>query len=133
MAGGGQLHATIFATGTAALGETTETDEKIYFISETPLKFFVKKEVDLKKDTKLIDVTSDLKSTTIMLEDSATFGGTSKIKLNFDSKTFSLKQWEVTDPQGYQTLITLHNIDLKSIPDPALFQIPNNNSFPSQN
>jgi outer membrane lipoprotein-sorting protein len=107
--------------------------QEIYFIGETPLKFFVKKEIELKKDTKILDVNSDNKSTTITVEDSATFGGTSKIKLNFDSKTFSLKQWEVTDPQGYQTLITLHNIDLKSIPDRALFQIPSDNGFPSQN
>jgi hypothetical protein len=29
----------------------------------------------------------------------------------------------VTDPQGYDTLVSLYNIDLKEKPDPSLFQI----------
>ena len=32
---------------------------------------------------------------TVTIEDRATFGGTSKIKLMFDPKTFELKQWQV--------------------------------------
>ena len=124
----------IVADGTTvAIRDRKLKTQQLYFISQTPLKFLLKQELDLKRDVKVLDVTSDPRSTTIAIEDSTTFGGTSKIKLNFDSKTFSLKQWEVTDPQGYQTLVTLHNIDLKSMPDPNLFRIPSDSVWPSPN
>jgi len=107
--------------------------QELYFINDTPLKFLLKTGVNLQRDVKIVSVSSDDKATTINVEDTATFGGTSKIKLKFDNKNFSLKQWEVTDPQGYQTLITLHNIDLNSTVDVNLFKIPSNNHFPFAN
>jgi outer membrane lipoprotein-sorting protein len=107
--------------------------QEIYFIGETPLKFLLNLDVNLKRDTRITDVTSDEKATTISLEDTATFGGTSKIRLRFENKNFSLSQWEVTDPQGYQTMVSLHNIDLKSTPDRNLFQIPKDTDSPFQN
>ena len=107
--------------------------QELYFINDTPLKFLLKAGVNLQRDVKIISVSYDDKATTINVEDTATFSGTSKIKLRFDNKNFSLKQWEVTDPQGYQTLITLHNIDLNATPDVNLFKIPSNNHFPFAN
>jgi outer membrane lipoprotein-sorting protein len=107
--------------------------QQLYFINQTPLKFLLKDELNLKKDVKITGVSSDPKSTTITIEDSATFGGSSTIRLNFDRKAFALQQWEVTDPQGYQTLVTLHNIDLKSVPDRSLFRIPPTSFWPMQN
>ena len=56
-------------------------------------------------------------------EDKATFGGTSHLRLIFDPRTFKLKQWQVKDPQGYETLISLFNIDQTTTPDPALFVV----------
>jgi len=41
----------------------------------------------------------------------------------FDPAKFTLKQWQVTDPQGYETLVSLFNVDLTQKPDPALFQL----------
>ncbi len=69
------------------------------------------------------DVTIDDAGVTIAIEDKATFGGTSHVKLIFDPKNFKLKQWQITDPQGYETLISLFNIDQTKTPDPALFKI----------
>ncbi|MEA2833116.1 MAG: hypothetical protein QOG66_1318, partial [Methylobacteriaceae bacterium] len=48
---------------------------------------------------------------------------TSKIRLMFDPSSYQLKQWLVTDPQGYDTLVSLYNIDFKEKPDPSLFKI----------
>jgi outer membrane lipoprotein-sorting protein len=59
----------------------------------------------------------------ILVEDKATFGGTSRIRLVFDAANFNLKQWTVTDPQGYETLVSLSNIDLAQKPEASLFQI----------
>ena len=53
----------------------------------------------------------------------ATLGGTSRIRLVFDPATFALKQWSVIDPQGYETLVSLFNLNTTTKPDPSLFQI----------
>lgn len=97
--------------------------QDLYFIGQTPLKFLLDEKVDLQKDVKVLDVVTDDSGTAITIEDKSTFGGTSKIKLIFDSKTFALKQWQVSDPQGYETLVSLFNIDRSRAPDPKLFKI----------
>jgi outer membrane lipoprotein-sorting protein len=106
-----------------AIHDRKTATKDIYFISQTPLKFLLKDQVDLNRDVQVVDVTSDPSSVTILVEDKATFGGTSRIKLVFDPARFTLKQWQVTDPQGYETLVSLFNIDLSKKPDPYLFQI----------
>lgn len=70
-----------------------------------------------------MDVSTTPSSVEILIEDSATFGGTSRVKLVFDARTSALKQWTVVDPQGYETIVSLFNLDLKSKPDPDLFKI----------
>jgi outer membrane lipoprotein-sorting protein len=114
----------IVADGLSVAVHDRKTATKdIYFISQTPLKFLLKDQVDLSRDVKIIDVKSEPGTVTILVEDKATFGGTSQIKLVFDPVKFTLKQWQVTDPQGYETLVSLFNIDLSKKPDPNLFQI----------
>ncbi len=114
----------IVADGLSVAVHDRKTATKdIYFISQTPLKFLLKDHVDLSNDVKVVDVASDPNAVTIVVEDKATFGGTSRIKLVFDPAKFTLKQWQITDPQGYETLISLFNVDLSKKPDPALFQI----------
>ncbi len=97
--------------------------QDLYFITQTPLKFLMKEKIDLEKDVTVQDVQIDDSGVAILIEDKATFGGTSHLRLIFDPKTFKLKQWQVKDPQGYETLITLFNIDQTKTPDPALFKI----------
>ena len=109
-------------TSVAVIDRKLKTQD-LSFIGQTPLKFLLKDHIDLARDTKVLDVTSEGKSTSVLVEDKATFGGTSRIKLTFDSTTFALKQWKVVDPQGYETLVSLFNVDTTSIPDPALFKI----------
>lgn len=124
----------IVADGLSVAVHDRKTATKdIYFISQTPLKFLLKDQVDLARDVKIIDVKNEPTAVTILVEDKATFGGTSQIKLVFDPDKFTLKQWQVTDPQGYETLVSLFNIDLTKKPDPNLFQItqeriPNTNN-----
>lgn len=107
--------------------------QQLYFISQTPLKFLLKDKLNLAKDVKVANVSSTDRSTIITIEDKSTFGGTSTIKLDFDRKDFTLQKWQVTDPQGYDTLVTLHNIDLTSVPDLKLFRIPPTSFWPSLN
>ncbi|MEF3365405.1 outer-membrane lipoprotein carrier protein LolA [Methylocystis sp. 9N] len=97
--------------------------QDLYFITQTPLKFLMKDKIDLEKDVTVEDVKIEDSGVTIFIEDKATFGGTSHVRLIFDPETFKLKQWQVKDPQGYETLISVFNIDQAKVPDPTLFKI----------
>ncbi len=94
-----------------------------YFIGQTPLKFLLQDKIDLKADTQILNVLKTPDAVMILLDDRTTFGGTSRIRLIFDKDTFELRAWQVRDPQGYETLVTLYNIDLTMKPDPKLFKI----------
>ena len=97
--------------------------QDLYFIAQTPLKFLLKDHVDLAKDTTVRRVTIDGNAATIEIEDKATFGGSAEIALVFDPDSFALKQWTVIDAQGFQTVVSLFNVDLTSKPDPDIFRI----------
>lgn len=116
----------IVADGTSvAIRDRKLATQDMYFINQTPLKFLLKERIDLRKDVKILGVSENKTGVVVSIEDKATFGGTSLIKLIFDPRTFALKQWHVTDPQGYETLISLFNVDLAQAPDSSLFKINN--------
>jgi outer membrane lipoprotein-sorting protein len=110
----------------AIIDRKERSDPEFYFIWQTPLKFLLKDHIDLSKDVLVTDVSSDPDTVTITVQDKLTFGGTSQIKLMFDTAQFQLKQWEVTDPQGNDTLVSLFNVDFTDSPDPDLFKITQN-------
>jgi outer membrane lipoprotein-sorting protein len=97
--------------------------QDLAFIGQTPLKFLLKNPMDLSRDTKVLEVINSPNATSILIEDKATFGGTSRINLVFDPATFALKQWTIVDPQGFETIVSLFNIDLNERPNPGLFRI----------
>jgi outer membrane lipoprotein-sorting protein len=97
--------------------------QDLYFIAQTPLKFLLADHIDIAKDTKVTNVEVDQNAATVEIEDKATFGGSAQIALVFDPSSFALRQWTVTDAQGFQTVVSLFNVDLKSRPDPELFHI----------
>lgn len=94
-----------------------------YWISQTPLKFLLSDKIDLAADTQILRVEKTPEEVMILLDDRTTFGGTSRVRLFFDADTFHLNRWQVVDPQGYETLVELYNIDLTQKPDPKLFKI----------
>lgn len=97
--------------------------QNAYPISQTPLKFLLQDKIDLKADTQILNVLKTPDAVMILLDDRTTFGGTSRIRLIFDKDTYELKAWQVRDPQGYETLVTLYNVDMTQKPDPKLFKI----------
>jgi outer membrane lipoprotein-sorting protein len=94
-----------------------------YFIGQTPLKFLLADHIDLARDTRVLSVAQEGNAVTIELEDRAALGGAAHLTLVFDASTFALKQWTVVDAQGFQTVVTLFNLDLAARPDMALFHI----------
>ena len=122
----------IIADGTSvAIRDKKLATQDLYLISQTPLKFLLSNKLDLTKDTKVLDVKSDDQHVAILIEDKATLGGTSRIRLIFDPATFELKQWVVTDPQGADTVVSLFNVDSAPKLDPELFVINTYVSTPS--
>jgi outer membrane lipoprotein-sorting protein len=114
----------IIADGkSVAIRDKKLATQDVYFISQTPLKFLLRSHIDLSKDLKVLELIANNTSISVLIEDNATFGGTSRIKLIFDPQTYILSQWTVIDPQGYETLVTLFNLDLKTKPDPSEFKI----------
>jgi outer membrane lipoprotein-sorting protein len=93
----------------AVIDERLKTKDR-YGIDQTPLKFLVQDEISLARDLKLIRARADEDIATLLLEDRATFGGTSRIRLVFDRERFELREWTVTDAQGVKTTVRLQNV-----------------------
>ena len=114
----------VIADGTSvAIRDRKLKTQDLYLIGQTPLKFLTKAQIDIGRDTKVLDVHTDASAVNILIEDKATLGGTSRIKLIFDPNSFALKQWVVNDPQGRETMVSLFNVDLNKKPDADLFKI----------
>jgi outer membrane lipoprotein-sorting protein len=98
--------------------------QDLYALSQTPLKFLVAERIDLRRDVTIKSAKIEGGLYTVVIEDKVTFGGTSRITLSFDPKAMTLRRWVVTDPQGYDTTITLSNLDTKTpLDDRKLFVI----------
>jgi outer membrane lipoprotein-sorting protein len=98
--------------------------QDLYPLSQTPLRFLLSDRIDLMRDTKLISVSADDTFVTIVVEESQLLAGTSRLMLMFGAKDFQLRQWTVTDPQGFDTTVAVYNLDTSKKPDPDLFTIP---------
>jgi outer membrane lipoprotein-sorting protein len=97
--------------------------QDVYPLSQTPLRFLLAERVDLTQDTNLVSVYADDVFVTVVLEEKNGIVGTSRLMIMFSAKDMQLKQWTVTDPQGYDTTVAVYNLDTSKRPDPALFKI----------
>ncbi|MGQ3674760.1 outer-membrane lipoprotein carrier protein LolA [Xanthobacter sp. TB0139] len=92
-------------------------------LSQTPLRFLLAKHVDLLRDPHVVDIVQDERYVTIVMEQKVPMMGTYRLLLMFDPKSGALKQWIVTDPQGYNTQVILTAFKPNTNPDPRLFVI----------
>ena len=97
--------------------------QDVYPLSQTPLRFLLSDHVDLMKDSSLVAVYADDVFVTVVLEEKNGIVGTSRLMIMFNAKDMQLKQWTVTDPQGYDTTVAVYNLDTSKTPDPAMFRI----------
>jgi outer membrane lipoprotein-sorting protein len=102
--------------------------QDLYPLSQTPLRFLLSDRIDLLRDTNVVNVTSDDVFVSITIEEKQQFVGTSRLMLMFGSKDLQLRQWTVTDPQGYDTTVAVYNLDTNKRPDPNLFRINYDNN-----
>jgi outer membrane lipoprotein-sorting protein len=97
--------------------------QDVYPLSQTPLRFLLADHVDLTKDTSLVAVYADDVFVTVVVEEKNGVVGTSRLMIMFNAKDMQLKQWTVTDPQGYDTTVAVYNLDTSKRPNPDMFKI----------
>jgi outer membrane lipoprotein-sorting protein len=114
----------IIADGSSlAVRDTKLATQDIYPLSQTPLRFLLSDRIDLLKDTNVVNVTADDIYISVTIEEKQALIGTSRLMLMVGVKDGQLKQWTVTDPQGYDTTIAVYNLDSSKKVDPGLFKI----------
>ena len=97
--------------------------QDLYPLSQTPLRFLLSDRIDLLRDTNVVGVRADDAYVTIIIEERQPVIGTSRLMMMVSAKDYQLKQWTVTDPQGYDTTVAVSNLDSTKRPDPGLFKI----------
>jgi outer membrane lipoprotein-sorting protein len=97
--------------------------QDLYPLSQTPLRFLLADRLDLLRDTNLVGVYADDVFVTVVIEESQILGGTHRVMLMFGAQDTQLRQWTVTDPQGYDTTVAVYNLDASKTPDPNMFRI----------
>jgi outer membrane lipoprotein-sorting protein len=110
----------LLADGTSVAVKNRKLNtQSLYFIKQTPLRFLLAEKLDLIEDSKVLQVGREQAGISVVLEEgSAASGGKSRIQLTFPAPSYDLKQWTITDPQGFDTTVTISNIDRKlQLPD----------------
>src|SRR5918995_3393237 len=97
--------------------------QDLYPLSQTPLRFLLADRIDLLRDTNVVGVRADDVFSTVVIEERQILAGTHKVMLMFGAQDYQLRQWTVTDPQGYDTTVAVYNLDSRVQPDPNLFRI----------
>ncbi|MCT4656228.1 MAG: outer membrane lipoprotein carrier protein LolA [Cohaesibacter sp.] len=99
--------------------------QDIYPLSKTPLKVLLSERLDLARDkrVKSVDLSEDIVS--VVVEQESLFGdGT--LTLIFERETSLLRQWTIRDAQGYDTTVTVFNIETGKPIKQSLFKIKTN-------
>ncbi len=106
--------------------------QDVYPLSQTPLRYLLSDRIDLMRDTNVVGVTTDDMFVSVTIEEKQPLIGTSRLMLMIGAKDNQLKQWTVTDPQGYDTTVAVYNLDTTKKLDPAMFKIDYTN-YPGSN
>jgi outer membrane lipoprotein-sorting protein len=106
-----------------AVRDRSLSTQDLYPLSQTPLRYLLSDRIDLMKDTNVVSVTADDLFVSITIEERQLLTGTSRLMLMVGAKDGQLKQWTVTDPQGYDTTVAVYNLDTSKKVDPGMFKI----------
>lgn len=97
--------------------------QDVYPLSQTPLRYLLSDRIDLMRDTNVVGVAADDMFISVTIEEKQALIGTSRLMLMIGAKDNQLKQWTVTDPQGYDTTVAVYNLDTTKKLDPGMFKI----------
>ncbi|MGF1631953.1 MAG: outer membrane lipoprotein carrier protein LolA [Kiloniellaceae bacterium] len=112
----------IIANGLSLLYYDKELKEATFLpLWETPLWFLIRKEVRFDENVDIVNIEEALGTLRITLRDPDSPDG-GEVTLVFADEPLTLKKWELTDPQGIQTQVSLVNPVYGEAVDPALFK-----------
>lgn len=101
--------ALMIANGLTLLYYDRELEQASYLpLWETPLWFLIRKDVELGGALEVMQVIEEPGTLAITLRDRES-PDRGVVTLSFKDEPFSLKQWEIVDPQGIATRVTLIN------------------------
>lgn len=121
----------VIADGSSvAVRDRNLATQDIYPLSQTPLRYLLADQIDLTRDTTLVAVSQDNMYVSVTIEERQFLVGTNRLVLMFGTKDMQLRQWTITDPQGYETTVAVYNLDTVHKPDPGLFTINYEVRFP---
>ncbi|WP_269584963.1 outer membrane lipoprotein carrier protein LolA [Roseibium sp. Sym1] len=96
--------------------------QDIWPLGQTPLRFLLSDSIDLQRDTNVTNVLVEEDLVTVTIFDKTKFNS-GTLTLIFDAKDYALKQWTVTDQQGYDTSVAVYNVVSNAPTNPDLFKI----------
>ncbi|MCX2724899.1 outer-membrane lipoprotein carrier protein LolA [Roseibium salinum] len=96
--------------------------QDIWPLGQTPLRFLLSDTINLQKDTNVTNVLVEEDLVTVTIEDKTRFNS-GTLTLIFDAENYALKQWTVTDQQGYDTSVAVYNVVSNGPTNPDLFEI----------
>lgn len=112
----------MIANGLSLLYYDEELKEATFLpLWETPLWFLIREEVRLDENVEIVAIEEALGTLRITLRDADSPDG-GAVTLVFSDEPLSLKKWEVTDPQGIETQVSLVNPVYGEEIDPDLFE-----------
>jgi outer membrane lipoprotein-sorting protein len=97
--------------------------QDLYPLSQTPLRLLLADRIDLLRDTNLVGVYADDVFVTVVIEERQIIAGTHRLMIMFGAQDYQLRQWTVTDPQGYDTTVAVYNLSTTRQADPGMFRI----------
>src|ERR1700680_1340883 len=97
--------------------------QDIYPLSQTPLRFLLAEKINLLRDANVVGIYQDELFVSVAIEEKHPLTGTHRLLIMFGARDFQLKQWTVTDQQGYDTTVAVYNLDASQKPAPRLFRL----------
>ena len=99
--------------------------QDLYPLSQTPLRYPARRSHRPVADTNVVGIYGRRHFITVVVEEKTVVIGTSRLMMMFGAKDMQLKQWTVTDPQGYDTTVAVSNLDRPRSPTrPVRDQLP---------
>src|SRR4051812_27742003 len=105
-----------------AVRDGSTRTQDIYPLSKTPLRYLLADQVDLTSDRLVDSVREDPDLISLLIIEKTPFVD-GNVVLIFDRKTYALRQWIVTDPQGLKTSVAIYNVATDKPQDARQFVI----------
>ena len=106
-----------------AIRNTARQRQEVYPLNQTPLRFFLRGNVDLASQMQIRRAYYTENDAIISFEDNNTLTGRHLVTVVFDRNFNNIKQWIIIDPNGHETSVTLGGLTRHEHIDPTFFVI----------